>query len=414
MQLYPTLAEWLSLANVSQLLASAITTWSVTWDVLSSSVNVQYLLGAAGLVVAFWIYSRKVREELRVERADFEKYFSIVNPRSLRRESDLTQLTEDFFTGRDIERNCLRYVALNLDAPRRELRRTADLMLNAHRLDRLFVIEVLGPPQEGKTLFLSRLAYDAASRRHLFGCRRTIVAWAKHPAANAMKNPTVIKAFCRQVRIAGLFPRPLILFIDDPVQPPSSELSAHELKSVSKEFLETLGDEEVHCVVASRIRLFPNRTNVARLMIGNSDALSVSEEDATTVSVSEEDAESIIDRWQRFRVMPTETANQLRAELRTCKHYRKNLFSFLSILYEHAARTPKHEFLKKFEQEFYSVANPHNSLLPIAACGVLNVDLPASVLSHMAGPLQMHQSIAIPVRLGAEKGSEGYRMYHST
>src|SRR6266851_5647597 len=95
------------------------------------------------LLAALLRFLYDVRQRARIQRLEFEKYFSVVNPSTLRRDSDSLQLKEDFFIGRDIDRNCLRYVALGLDAPRQQLRGAADALLNAHSAEHSFVLEVL-------------------------------------------------------------------------------------------------------------------------------------------------------------------------------------------------------------------------------------------------------------------------------
>jgi hypothetical protein len=63
------------------------------------------------------------------------------------------ELIRAFFTGKDVESNCLEYVALGLDAKRKVLDRARRILEEDRR--GLFCVQIVAERQQGKTILLN-------------------------------------------------------------------------------------------------------------------------------------------------------------------------------------------------------------------------------------------------------------------
>ena len=123
-----------------------------------------------GTITNATAYHRDHRNRAHKARHEFEVRFNPID--SHQTIEDPAGLVAAFFTGTDLAANAADYVRLNLDATRTRLLNSAKQLLESER-QTLFCLEVRGGRQQGKTLFLARLAHDLASdpKREVWSCK---------------------------------------------------------------------------------------------------------------------------------------------------------------------------------------------------------------------------------------------------
>jgi len=346
-----------------------------------------FTLLAAILVplVVFWLHRYvECRDRKRATTGQFEALFKRVTPEAVnstipRVKEEQEAYVQDFFLGKDIDRNCLQYVAMDLDIRREALLRPAQQVFEQGRCD-VCCIQIVGERQQGKTMLMARLAYDLAkSGQHAFWC-------ALGKAPEALRKAQLIRAYYEQCQ-SRWKKRRLYLFLDDVIRPEDFPEGPTEGQRNAERMADTLLGCAVTIVLSGVEAILPRRVQVHT--IGGSAG------DPHSLALTQGEIENIVAKWREHGLLTLEKAQDFLRQSRPHRLHRKRLFALLALLYEHAADSLTHEFMRKFNREYGSVNTPERNLLYIAACQILDVPVPVRLVARLDPGFQMDHSVAV-------------------
>jgi tetratricopeptide (TPR) repeat protein len=256
-------------------------------------------------------------------------------------------------------------------------------------------VHVVAGRQLGKTLLLARLAYDLARD----GKR---VYWStKGQSRKALADPHAIRAFAN---LRSLRKRRLYLFLDDVISPEEASEGPESGLVEGGLYLDTLRDARITTVASCVQNIFPPRDQLCT--IGQGDAGS------SPFSITEPDIQGILSKWKKLGPLKDKKAEEFLKESHRLRIHRRRLFAFLCVLYEKAAEDPrpeflaKHQFMAKFERDYRAVEKPELNILPIAACQILEVAVPARVVKAMNPDCSFAMDHSVVVRSRFEGDSD--------
>jgi tetratricopeptide (TPR) repeat protein len=305
----------------------------------------------------------------------FGEAFERVSPRALRKYATQIHVKEFFQGSRHSERNCLFYIALDLDATRTNLLKEASDAL-ARPGSRARCVEVVGERQQGKTMLLGRLAYDLAEKGEL-------VYWASGAKSGAtLRRAEQIASFYRRQQ-GWAAQRRLYLFVDGVVHPHDTEGAFEVARDDARRTLNTLANLPVTFVVSGVRSVFPPCQQV-RVIGYDSQALDVQQN--SPLALKPEDRRAIVDKWVEMKSgLTCENAKKLLAEH---EHRPRGMLAFLCDSLESAAQNPGYNLMQELESECGRLREPHRSLGSIAACQILDIPVPMSLLPEAASDLR--------------------------
>jgi len=355
------------------------------------------VVAMAGLI-ALVLFEMRRRAENRQKICDAAYvYLDFVSPGKIRSQTqgadnvNPASFIDDFFVGKDVDNCCLRYVSLDLDARRECLLKDAKEKLSRAKRGPQ-CIQIVGPRQQGKTMLMARLAYDAAKNG-----ADVYWVWADR-SKEACQHWSDLKAFFHvRTHLWPLGNRRRYVFVDDVFSPRELAEDTASAERDARNLLSALGNTNTTIVCSSVKAIFPNVAVVET--IGMEDGKGDSELD-----LNEQDARAIVDKWRKAGHLTEGEASEFLDNVESKKLYKKRLFAFLCVLFETAEASTNHSFMTKFGRELVDVVDPLRNVLPIAACQVADVPVPKRVIEVMDPAFAMDHSIV--TRSSYEHNSE--------
>ena len=340
------------------------------------------LLTLLGIVIpliggGYWTYLLFLKGIKRQIRRDIEQSFEILPWRITREEKrEENSHKNNFYTG-NTGPDPSTYIGLNLDAERPYIEKIMKHVEEKSTKD-WFHISIYGNRKQGKTIFMARLAFNISSQKTLR--KKYHVLWCKN-GSNTPFRSNLMEGKYRDVplfveyrkyfasRKFFIFPKPLIIFIDDLFRPEILESPEIIQQSSIQIFLRELMRKRINVITSSS----PDITIEETYLLPK-------------LKLERPDVELILCKLVQQGIISKEFANTFAITSERKKLYKKQLFAFLSFLLAESGRKEifKTAFMKDFEQHFASLPDQGKSALKmIAICQIVEAHLPEFILQEV-------------------------------
>ena len=129
----------------------------------------------------------------------------------------------------------------------------------------------------------------------------------------------------------------------------------------------------------------------------------------TGFKLTKEDVKPIVDKWVEHGRLDDKVASDVLSDATLRRRYGNQLFAFLCLLFSKSLlRKDKHDYLRKFEDDYKQIRNPTKNVYPIASCQLIGVPVPLRLVQELDADFTLDHSFFVIEPFQGNKDDEVY------
>ena len=126
------------------------------------------------------------------------------------------------------------------------------------------------------------------------------------------------------------------------------------------------------------------------------------------LSLGRADIDSILNKWLQKGWTNESVARNVRELPQHKRLYGRQLFAFLSLLFEQNATRGSHEYLRKFDDEYRLSRDRELAIASIASCQLIAVPVPCRIIQQIDRDFAIDNAFVVQAKFGGNQTDKAY------